>query len=178
MGRRLSSSKCRLRALNRSSSLASSNEKHLVQPLGRTHTGLDGQAAHILPALLQQTDQIVDGQHDIADELILAHADIADGHSQTQDLLELELDGALDLGHLDAEILGVGDGGGELAGLGEAGAEEAGDLAHEGVGGEEGVVLARQLLDQLLVLVELLQVVGRHGVHAVVLGPVDVVLVA
>lgn len=151
---------------------------YLVHPLGRAHAGLDGQAPHILPALLQQTDQVIDGQHDITDQLILGHADIADGDAQTQDLLQLELDGAPDLGHLDVEILGVGDRGGKLAGLGEAGPEEAGDLAHQGVGGDEGVVLARQLLDQLLVLVELLQVVGRHGVDAVVLGPVDVVLVA
>ena len=51
-------------------------------------------------------------------------------------------------------------------------------MLDEGVGRDEGIVLARELLDQLLVLVELLQVVRRHGVDAVVLRAVDVVLVA
>jgi len=71
----------------------------------------------------------------------------------------------------------VGDGRGELAGFGEAGPEDTGDLFDEGLGGEEGVVLARELLDQLFVLVEFLEVFGRHGVDAVVLGAVNVMLV-
>ena len=72
----------------------------------------------------------------------------------------------------------MGDWRGELASFGEAGAEDTGDLLDDGLGGEEGVVLARELLDQLFVLVEFLEVFGRHGVNAVVLGAVDVVLVA
>lgn len=46
----------------------------------------------------------------------------------------------------------MGDGRGELAGLGETGAEETGDLLDEGIGGDESVVLASKLLDELLVL--------------------------
>ena len=72
----------------------------------------------------------------------------------------------------------MGDGRGEFAGFGEAGAEDTGDLLDEGLGGEEGVVLARELLDQLFVLVEFLEVFARHSIDAVVLGAVDVVLVA
>lgn len=132
----------------------------------------------ILPALLQQRNQIVDSQHDVGDEFVLGHAHVADSHAQTQHLLQLELDGALDLGELGAQVVGVGDRGGELAGLGQTRTEQTGDLFDEGVGGDEGVVLAGQLLDQLLVLVQLLQVVRRHGVDAEVLGPVQVVLVA
>ena len=45
------------------------------------------------------------------------------------------------------------------------------------VGGDEGVVLARELLDQLLVLVQLLEIIGGHSVDAVMLGSVDIVLV-
>ena len=69
------------------------------------------------------------------------------------------------------------DRGGELASLGETGAKETGDLLDQGVGGHEGVVLAGEFLDELLVLVQLLQVVGGHGVNAIMLGSVDVVLV-
>lgn len=71
----------------------------------------------------------------------------------------------------------MGDGRGELSGLGETGAEETWDLLDEGVGRDEGVVLAGELLDKLLVLVELLQVVGGHSVDAVVLSTIDIVLV-
>lgn len=50
-------------------------------------------------------------------------------------------------------------------------------LLDQGLGGDESIVLASELLDELLVLVELLQVVGRHGVDTAVLGTVDIVLV-
>ena len=62
--------------------------------------------------------------------------------------------------------------------LRETGPQKTRDLPHEHVRGDEGVVLARQLLDQLLVLVELLQIVGRHRVDAVVLGSIDVMLIS
>jgi hypothetical protein len=51
------------------------------------------------------------------------------------------------------------------------------DLLDESVGGDKGIVFAGKLLDQLLVLVEFLEIVGGHGVDAVVLGSVDVMLV-
>lgn len=69
------------------------------------------------------------------------------------------------------------DGSGELAGFGETGAEETGDLFDQCLRGDEGVVFAGELLDEFLVLIELLEVVGRHGVDAVVFGAVDVVLI-
>lgn len=61
--------------------------------------------------------------------------------------------------------------------LGKTGTQQTRDLLDEGVGRKEGVVLAGQLLDELLVLVELFQVVRGHGVDTVVLGAVNVVLV-
>ena len=42
--------------------------------------------------------------------------------------------------------------------LGETRTQETGDLLDQGVGGDEGIVLASKLLDELLVLVKLLQV--------------------
>jgi hypothetical protein len=149
----------------------------LVQTLGGAHGSLDGQATDVLPALLQQRHEVVDRQHDVGDQLVLGHADVADGNTHAEHLLQLELDGGLDLGDLVGEVLSVGDGRGELSGLGETGAEETGNLLDEGVRGDESVVLACELLDELLVLVELLQIVRGHGVNAVVLGTIDIVLV-
>ena len=87
---------------------------------------------------------------------------MSDGDTEAKDLLELELDGGANVQNLVSEVLGVRDGGGELSGLGESGTQETGDLLDEGVRGEEGIVLLRKLLDELLVLVELLEIVNRH----------------
>jgi hypothetical protein len=89
---------------------------HLVNALWWRHGSLDGQASNVLPALLEERDEVVDGQHDVGDELILGHADIADSDTHAENLLELELDGGLDIDDLGGEILVVGDWGWELAG--------------------------------------------------------------
>lgn len=74
--------------------------RYLVQTTRWRHGSLDRQAANVLPAFLEQGDEIIDGQHDVANELILRHSNIAHGHSHAQHLLQLEFDGRLDLGHL------------------------------------------------------------------------------
>lgn len=71
----------------------------------------------------------------------------------------------------------MGDGSRELSGLGQTGTQETGDLLDESLGSNEGIVLAGKLLDELLVLVELLQVIGGHGVDTSVLGTIEIVLV-
>ena len=75
--------------------------------------------------LLEERDQEVDGQHGVGDNLVLVHVDVTDGTSETKDLLQLELDGALDFGDLSGEILRVRDGGGEFTSLGETGTQES-----------------------------------------------------
>jgi len=110
--------------------------------------------------------------------MVFSHANIPDSNTQTQHLLELELDSALHIGDLLREILGMGDGSGELSGLGQTGAEKTWNLLDQLLGRDESIVLARELLDQLFVFVELLEVVNGHGLERVVLGAVDVVLVA
>ena len=61
--------------------------------------------------------------------------------------------------------------------LGKTGTEETRNLLDESLGSDEGIVLASKLLDELLVLVELLQVIGGHGVNTTVLGTIKIVLV-
>jgi len=82
----------------------------LVETLWWRHRRLDGQAAHVLPAFFEQTDQVVDSQHDIRDELVLRHANVANCYTEAQDFLQLELDGRLDLGDLGRQIFVVRDG--------------------------------------------------------------------
>lgn len=152
-------------------------EVHLVQALGRRHGSLDGKATNVLPALLEKGDEVVDGQHDVANKLLNLHVDVSDGDTHAENLLELELDGGLDLVDSGRQVIGVRDGSRELASLGETGTQETGDLLDESLGSDEGIVLAGKLLDELLVLVELLQVISGHGVDTTVLGTIDVVLV-
>jgi hypothetical protein len=61
--------------------------------------------------------------------------------------------------------------------LGKTGTQETGDLLDETIRSKEGIVLASKLLDELLVLVQLLEVISGHGIDAVVLGTVEIVLV-
>ena len=75
---------------------------------------------------------------------------------------------------LDAVIDGGID---EVHTLGETRTKETRDLLDQTLGSKEGIVLASKLLDELLVLVQLLQVVGGHAIDAVVLGTVKIVLV-
>ena len=136
----------------------------LVQSLWWRHRSLDGQASNVLPSLLQQGDEVVDGQHDVTNQLILSHLNVADSDTQAENLLQLELDGGLDFGDLGTQIFVVGDWSWEFTSLGKTGTQETRNLLDQGVGGKESIVLAGELFDELLVLVKLLQVVGRHGV--------------
>ena len=54
-------------------------------------------------------------QHDVREHLVLGHANVADGNTQAEHLLKLELDGRTDLSELVAQILSVRDGSRELA---------------------------------------------------------------
>lgn len=55
-------------------------------------------------------------QHDVTENLILSHLDVANSDTQAENLLELELDGRADLSKLAGQVLSVRDGGRELAG--------------------------------------------------------------
>lgn len=146
-------------------SQAEAKETRLVQALGGRHGSLDGKTSNVLPALLEKRDKVVDGQHDVGNKLLLSHLDVADGDTHAENLLELELDGALNLVDTAGKIIGVRDGGRELSGLGQTRTQETGNLLDKSLGSDESVVLAGELLDELLVLVKLLQVVGGHGVN-------------
>lgn len=148
--------------------------ENLVEADGLVHGGLDEQGLDVLPVLLEKGDQEVDGHHDVGEELILGHLDVADSDTQAEDLLELELDGGTDLVGLLADVVGVGDGGGELTGLVETRSQKTGNLLDQGLGSEESIVLLGELLDLLLVLVELLEVINGLELHADLLGLVAV----
>lgn len=57
--------------------------------------------------LLEERDQEVDGQHGVLHDVVFGHVDVTDSNTETEDLLQLELDGGLDFGDLSGEILRV-----------------------------------------------------------------------
>ena len=59
---------------------------HLVEALGGSHGALDVEGAHVLPVLLQEGHQEVDGQMDVLDQLVLVHLDVADSDVKAEHL--------------------------------------------------------------------------------------------
>jgi hypothetical protein len=55
-------------------------------------------------------------QHDVAQNLVIVHLDVADSNAQAQDLLELELDRRPYFRQLVAQVLCMPDGSRELSG--------------------------------------------------------------
>merc|ERR1712024_239327 len=151
---------------------------HLVESLGFSHAGLDVETLDVLPMFLEERNQKVHSQSDVLNELILSHLHVTDGHTQAKNLLHLELDGGLQIVHLRIKVVHMSDHGGKLSGLVEARPQQPGDLLDQGVRAEEGIVALGQPLHLLLVLVELLQVISRHGGDIPLLGLVNVSLVS
>ena len=109
--------------------------------MGGAHGRLEVQSADVLPVLLKQRHQEVDGHLDVHEQLLLGHGDVADGNTHAQHLLQLELDGGLDVLHLVSQGVAVGHQGRELTGLVKTGAQQTGNLLDDSLGGKEGVVL-------------------------------------
>ena len=138
----------------------------LEEAEGGAHGGLEVEGLDVLPVLLEEGDEEVDGGLGVDEDLLLGLLDVADSDGEAEHLLELELHLGADGVHLVLEGLVVGAEGGELTSLVETGAEETGNLLDDGLGGEEVVVLLRELLDELLVLVELLERLDVHVIDA------------
>lgn len=66
--------------------LFTAQSKTLIQTLRFSHCALDIERSHVLPVLLQKGDQEIDGKIDICHKFILAHFNMANGHSKTENL--------------------------------------------------------------------------------------------
>ena len=91
----------------------------LEDTLDLAHGALDVDGLDVLPVLLEERHEEVDGQVDVDEQLGFGHLDVADGDAEAESLLELELDGALDFVELLKNVFVGAEQRGELAGLGE-----------------------------------------------------------
>lgn len=89
----------------------------LVQSQWMTHRRFDDQRTNVLPLLLQQGDQEVDGQENLGNQDFLLHLNVTDTDIHTQDLLQLELDGRSDVTDLLAQVFLMGNWSWELTQL-------------------------------------------------------------
>merc|ERR1739838_788434 len=128
--------------------------------------------------LLQQGDEEVHGQMHVLDQLVLGHANMADSNRKAQNLLHLELDGGLKVLHLLLKVVTVSHQGGKLSSLVQTGSQKPGDLLDQSVRSKESIKLLGKLLNLLLVLVQLLEVISGHAVHAQSVGLVTMLLVS
>jgi hypothetical protein len=150
----------------------------LVEAVRLAHGGLDVGRLEVLPVLLEEGDEVVDGEGGVLADFLFLHANVADAAAEAENLLELELDRGADFLDLVGKVVSEGDGGGELVGTVHVGANNTRDGLDDGLGGEERVEAGAHLLDELLVLVEFLEVFHVHGRDAGLLGLVLVLEVA
>jgi len=113
----------------------------LVDALRLAHGCLDVRRLQVLPVLLQEGDQEVECHHGVVADLVLVHLSVSDASTEAQNLLQLELDGGLELKNLLGEVIGLGDGSWELTSTVHVGSDQTGDGLDDRLGAEEGIVL-------------------------------------
>lgn len=96
-------------------------------------------------------------------DLLLVHVLVGDSDVQVGDLLELPLDGGLDVVVLLVDWLAVTYWLWELTNLVQVWSHDLGELLDNGLGGNQHGVLLDPLLDDLLVLFEHFKVFKGHG---------------
>jgi hypothetical protein len=138
------------------------------------HGALNGQRLDVLPVLLEQRDQKVDGGNKVGGQVSFVHLQVSDGNTEGKDLLHLELNGLLELGNLGGHGLFVLEETRELTSLVEARTKNTWDLLDQRWRAQEGIELGGEVLHELLVLVKLLQVFDRLEWDAFGLASINV----
>jgi len=118
------------------------------------HGLLDVESLHVLPILLEQGDEEVNGHGDVDDDLVLSQTEMADGNSEAEHLLELELDSALDGVDLVEHVLARAKQSGKLAGLVETWSKQTRNLSQNSFRCKERIILIGKFFDEFFVFVE------------------------
>lgn len=145
--------------------------------LNRTHSGLDVDDLDVLPLLLQERDEEVDGKNDVALQLISVEVNMTNRDREAKDLLHLELNGVENTVNLLSGILRVGDDRGELTSSVKTGTHNSRKLLDERIRSQESVVLLSELTDELLVLVEVGDFINVHARNTLLLTDLLVLIV-
>jgi hypothetical protein len=104
------------------------------------HRGLDVDGANVLPSLLQQGDQEVDSHLDVDFKLVLSEVHVTNSDTEAKDLLQLELDGALEFVDLLLHVISVGQEGWEFTSLVQTRSQKSWDLSDYRFRSKEGLI--------------------------------------
>lgn len=128
-------------------------DTHLVETMNFAHSALDVEGLDVLPSLLQEGDEEVDCHLNVDGQFLWLQSDVTDGNTDAKNLLQLELDSALEIVDLLFDVFGVGEQDWELVCLVQMWSEQTWNLTNDGFGSQKAVVLVCELLDGLLLLV-------------------------
>ena len=113
----------------------------------------------VVPLLLQEGGKEVEGHDNVLSELIIGHLLVTGSNVEAGDLLELPLDGSLNVVDLLLEWVVVSNWLWEHTNSVKNWTKDNWDLLDKSISGEEEGVFLGPLLDLLLILVEFLQVI-------------------
>ena len=113
----------------------------------------------VVPLLLQEGGKEVEGHDNVLSELIIGHLLVTGSNVEAGDLLELPLDGSLNVVDLLLEWFVVSNWLREHTNSVKDWTEDNWDLLDKSISGEEEGVFLGPRLDLLLILVEFLQVI-------------------
>lgn len=119
----------------------------------------------IVPVLLQEGGQEVEGHDDVLSELLIGHLLVTGGNIEAGDLLELPLDGTSNITDLLLEWLVVSAWLWEHTNSVKNWTKDNWDLLDKSISGKEEGVLLGPLLDKLLILVELLELIHVDDIN-------------
>lgn len=132
------------------------------------------EGSNILPSLLHERDQEVDGHGQVLSEAVLTSLNGSNGGTEARSLLGLELHGVLELINLGSDLLTFSQSDGEEAHLDQNVSEKLGGLLGNGITGKQDVVLLGPFFDLGLVLVKGLETINVNVGDAVSSGLLDV----
>lgn len=98
----------------------------LEDSLRFAHCALNRERLDVLPVLLEEGDEEVNGENGVGGDFGLGHVDVSDGDRHAKHLLQLELDGRLDIEDLSGHVVASSEQSRELAGLVQTGTKNTG----------------------------------------------------
>merc|ERR1719263_1566075 len=122
------------------------------------HRALEVESLDIVPVLLEQGDKEVDGHKRVLPQFIWVHVDVPDRNAHAENLFQLKLHLASNLGDLGLKVVTVLNECGELARFVQARTQKTWDLRDKDLGCQKGIETLSKLLHELLVFVQLFQV--------------------
>jgi len=95
------------------------------------HGALDVEGFDVLPSLLEERDQEVDRHLNVDGQFQRLQGDVSDCDTDAKHLLQLELDGALEVVDLLFHAFSMGDQDRELVGLVQMGSQQTRNLTND-----------------------------------------------